>query len=105
MGKENEEKKVNLVIECKTDCEMCEITIDGERIYCNRKTTLELERGKTYLLEWTVMGEEGCEYSIKILEPPNIEFEIKRKLDSKKRDTGQHYIEIPVSDEEKKNEM
>jgi len=105
MSKKENAKTVKVVIECKTDCEMCKVTIDGERIYCNRKTTLELIKGKTYELEWTVMGQEGCEYSLKILEPHYLIWEITRKLDSSGKDTGHHYIEVPVSDEEKKNEM
>ncbi len=101
MGKENEVKKVNLVIEFKTDCEMYEVTIDEERIYfTDGKATIELEEGKTYLLEWTVMGEEGCEYSLKILEPLNIGLDITRKLDSSGRDTGQFYIDLRVSSKE-----
>lgn len=101
MGNEKKVKTVKLVIEFKTDCELYIITIDGKRIYfIEGISTIELEEGKTYLLEWTVEGEEGCEYSLKISEPPDIRLDITRKLDSSKKDTGQYYIEIPVSSKE-----
>ena len=101
MSKENEVKKVNLVIEFKTDCDLYEVTIGGNDIYfTDEKATIELEEGNTYLLEWTVKGEEGCEYSLKILEPPNNGLDITRKLDSSKKDTGHYSIELPVSSNE-----
>ena len=101
MSKEEKVKKVKLVIEFKTNCELYTVSIDGVPIYFpNDEATMELEEGNTYLLEWTVEGEEGCEYSLKILEPPNIGLDITRKLDSSKKDTGQYYIEIPVSSNE-----
>ena len=92
---EKDEVDVTLEIECESNCDMFQITIDGQQYYCtDGNIKKELRKGKSYIIELTVMGEKGCEYSIKIISPPNAGLDINRELDSSKKDTGRFWLEL-----------
>lgn len=87
--------KVKLEIEFKPSDALRDVTINGRSVdFSGEKGSIDLEELKTYRLIWTIKGEEGTKYSLKILSPPNINLEVTRVLDESKKDTGYFLIEL-----------